>query len=58
MTIEEGVELMKRCVVEVQKRLVINLSNFKIKVVARDGVHILDDITAKNIAIAENQRGF
>jgi len=41
-TLEEGIEALKRCIAEVQQRLVISLPSFKARVVDEDGVR---DIT-------------
>lgn len=37
-SLEEGIETLKRCIAEVQTRLVISLPNFKARVVDKDGV--------------------
>ncbi|KAG8999121.1 Proteasome subunit beta type-4 [Tulasnella sp. JGI-2019a] len=37
-SLEEGLETLKRCIAEVQKRLVISLPSFKARVVDKDGV--------------------
>jgi len=37
-SLEEGVEVLKRCIAEVQKRLIVSLPNFKARVVDKDGV--------------------
>lgn len=43
-TLEEGVDMMKKCVAEIQKRMVINLPAFKLCVIDKDGARDLDDI--------------
>lgn len=48
MTQEQGYELMKKCVQEVQKRLIINLPNFKVQIIDKNGIRDLPDITAKS----------
>jgi len=40
--LEEGVEALKRCIAEVQQRLVLNLGSFKAKVVDKDGVRDIE----------------
>jgi len=40
---------MQDCVREVHKRLIINLPNFQVKLVDKDGIKRLDDITVKNL---------
>jgi 20S proteasome subunit beta 4 len=42
-------ELMKKCVAEIAKRLVINLPRFKVKKVDKDGVRFVADIDAKDL---------
>ncbi|GLG92284.1 hypothetical protein R5R35_008418 [Gryllus longicercus] len=53
MTVEEGYDLLKKCVREIQKRLVINQPNFKVQVVDKDGVRDLPPITAKALVLEE-----
>jgi len=50
MTRQQAYNLMMECVKEVQKRLVLNLPNFAITVVDKDGVHKMDPITSKMFA--------
>ncbi|KAH8339427.1 hypothetical protein KR074_008327 [Drosophila pseudoananassae] len=50
ITQAEAYDVLKKCVVEIQKRLVINLPNFTVSVVDKEGVRTLDPITAKNLA--------
>lgn len=42
MTVEEGVDVLRKCIGEIQKRLVINQPRFAIKVVSKDGIKIID----------------
>ncbi|XP_014613656.1 PREDICTED: proteasome subunit beta type-2-like [Polistes canadensis] len=51
MTEEEGYELMKKCVREIHKRLIVNLPNFQIKKVSKDGIKDMKPITAQNLAV-------
>lgn len=53
MTEEEGYEVLKKCVREVQKRLLVNLPNFKVQKVSKDGITDLPPIMAKNLAIED-----
>ncbi|XP_071443596.1 proteasome subunit beta type-2-like [Hetaerina americana] len=48
---EEGYELMKKCVREIHKRLIVNLPNFKVQMVDKNGIKDLPEITAKNLAL-------
>jgi len=41
-SLEEGVEVLKRCIRQVQERLVISLPQFKARVVDKDGVRDVD----------------
>lgn len=53
MSEEEGYELMKKCVREIHKRLIVNLPNFKVQKVSKDGVKNMTTITAKNLAVED-----
>ena len=44
MNEKEAYELLTKCVHQVQKRLVVNLPAFKVKIVRKDGISELDDI--------------
>lgn len=48
MTPDQGYDLMKKCVQEIQRRLIVNLPNFKIQVIDKNGVRDLPDITPKS----------
>uniref|UniRef100_A0A0K8TSM5 Proteasome subunit beta n=1 Tax=Tabanus bromius TaxID=304241 RepID=A0A0K8TSM5_TABBR len=50
LTQEEAYDVLKKCVAEVHKRLIINLPNFKVSVVDKDGIRNLDDITTQTLA--------
>lgn len=49
VTQEEAYDIFKKCVKEIQKRLIINLPNFKVTVVDKDGVKDLPMITARDL---------
>lgn len=49
ITQEEAYDILQKCVLEIQKRLIINLSNFKVAVVDKNGVRRLDDISSKSL---------
>lgn len=49
LTVDEAYDILKKCIKEIQKRLIVNLANFKVKVVDKDGVRILDDITSASL---------
>lgn len=44
MTKEEAYDLMKKCVQEVHKRLIVNLPNFKVQVIYQNGIQDLPNI--------------
>lgn len=48
MTKEEAYDLMKKCVQEVHKRLIINLPNFKVQIINQNGIQDLPNITPNN----------
>ncbi|KAG8236853.1 hypothetical protein J437_LFUL017218 [Ladona fulva] len=50
---EEGYELMKKCVREIHKRLIVNLPNFKVQMVDKNGIKDLPVISAKKLALEE-----
>ena len=52
-TEEEAYILMKRCVREIHKRLIVNLPNFKVQKVSKEGIKELEPITAKNLAMED-----
>ena len=52
MNKEEAYMLMIECVKEVQKRLILNLPNFAITIVDKDGVSKMDPINPQVIANA------
>jgi 20S proteasome subunit beta 4 len=53
MSQKDAYELMKKCVREINKRLIVNLPNFKVQLINKDGIQDLPSITAKNLAIEE-----
>ncbi|XP_076647805.1 proteasome subunit beta type-2 [Halictus rubicundus] len=52
-TEEEAYDLMKMCVREIHKRLIVNLPNFKVQMVSKDGVKELKPITTQSLAIED-----
>ncbi|XP_033209564.1 proteasome subunit beta type-2-like [Belonocnema kinseyi] len=51
MTEAEAYELMKKCVREIHKRLIVNLPNFKVQKISKDGIEELAPIMAQNLAV-------
>lgn len=49
ITQAEAYDILQKCVLEIQKRLIINLTNFKVAVVDKTGVRRLDDISSKSL---------
>jgi 20S proteasome subunit beta 4 len=48
---QQGLELMRKCVGEIGKRLVVNLPRFKVRIVDKDGIRSLEDINTKDLKI-------
>lgn len=51
MTIEEAYDVLVKCVKEIHKRVVINMANFKVKVITKSGIHDLENITTEKLAL-------
>ena len=49
MTQDEAYKLFQACVKEVQKRLILNLPNFAVQVIDKEGIRRMKDITVKNL---------
>lgn len=49
ITQDEAYDILKKCILEIQKRLIVNLNNFHVAVVDKAGVHRLEDITSKTL---------
>ncbi|KAL5015808.1 hypothetical protein ScPMuIL_005397 [Solemya velum] len=45
LTKEEAVKLLERCIEEIKNRFIINLPSFKVRVIDKDGIQDLPDIT-------------
>ncbi|GFG39406.1 hypothetical protein Cfor_08355 [Coptotermes formosanus] len=50
---DDAYEIMKKCVREIHKRLIVNLPNFKVQLIDKNGIHDLPPITAKHLAAEE-----
>lgn len=55
-TEKDGYALLKKCVQEIQKRLIVNLPNFKVQKISKDGIQDLQPITAENLALESGAR--
>jgi 20S proteasome subunit beta 4 len=51
MNFQQGYELMKKCVAEISKRLVVNLPTFAVRMVDKDGIHEIEPIEARKLVI-------
>ncbi|XP_051169674.1 proteasome subunit beta type-2-like [Leptopilina boulardi] len=51
MSEAEAYELMKTCVREIHKRLIVNLPNFKVQKISKDGITEMAPIMAQNLAV-------
>ena len=49
LTEEEAYDIKKKCVAEIQKRLIINLPNFQVKVLDKNGIHAMDVIKSQDL---------
>lgn len=49
ITEEEAYDVFKKCVTEIQKRVVINLPKFNVSVVDKNGIRELPQITSQNL---------
>jgi 20S proteasome subunit beta 4 len=52
MSREEAYVLMTDCIHEIHKRLIVNLPNFQVQVVDKNGITRMDDITIKKLPVA------
>uniref|UniRef100_A0A6B2E664 Proteasome subunit beta n=1 Tax=Phlebotomus kandelakii TaxID=1109342 RepID=A0A6B2E664_9DIPT len=50
ITQDDAYEILKKCVAEIQKRLIINLTTFNVAVVDKTGMKYLENITSKGPA--------
>lgn len=41
-SLEEGLDTLRRCISEVEKRLIVGLGKFKVKVVDKDGAREIE----------------
>ena len=51
MTVEEAYDVLKKCVAEIQLRLIVNLPNFQVKILDKNGIRDLDIIRSKDLKI-------
>ncbi|XP_012889501.1 PREDICTED: proteasome subunit beta type-2 [Dipodomys ordii] len=42
---EKAVELLRKCLEELQKRFILNLPTFSVRIIDRNGIHDLDNIS-------------
>ncbi|XP_026277827.1 proteasome subunit beta type-2 [Frankliniella occidentalis] len=49
MTVDEAYDVLRKCVTEIHKRLIVNLPNFKVQVIDKNGIRDLEPLTAKKL---------
>lgn len=49
MSVEEAYDVLRKCVAEIHKRLIVNLPNFKVQIVDKNGIRDLEPLTSKNL---------
>ncbi|XP_043573651.1 proteasome subunit beta type-2 [Chiloscyllium plagiosum] len=49
LTREEALELLKKCLQEIQKRFILNLPSFTVRIIDNDGVHDMEQIFVSKI---------
>ncbi|XP_038655994.1 proteasome subunit beta type-2 [Scyliorhinus canicula] len=49
LTREEAVELLKKCLQEIQKRFILNLPSFTVRIIDNNGVHDMDHISVSDL---------
>ncbi|GCB79593.1 hypothetical protein scyTo_0016982 [Scyliorhinus torazame] len=49
ITREEAVELLKKCLQEIQKRFILNLPSFTVRIIDNNGVHDMEQISVSNL---------
>ncbi|XP_072357249.1 proteasome subunit beta type-2 [Scyliorhinus torazame] len=49
LTREEAVELLKKCLQEIQKRFILNLPSFTVRIIDNNGVHDMEQISVSNL---------
>lgn len=49
MTRDEAYELLRDCIAEIHKRLIISLPNFQVQIIDKDGIKKLMDISIKDL---------
>ena len=42
LTVEEALDVMRKCVHEVQTRFLVNQPNFRVKVIDKDGIRVVN----------------
>lgn len=51
MSVEEGYDLLKKCVIEIRKRLILNLPNFRVQLIDKNGIKDMPPITPKVLGL-------
>ena len=51
LSVGEAYEILKKCVAEIQLRLIVSFPNFNVKILDKDGIRNLDVIKSKELTI-------
>ncbi|RWS22866.1 proteasome subunit beta type-2-like protein [Leptotrombidium deliense] len=51
MSVEEALDLLKRCINEIQKRLIVSLPVFKVSIIHKDHIKEMDDVKVDTKAL-------
>uniref|UniRef100_A0A4W3HSY3 Proteasome subunit beta n=2 Tax=Callorhinchus milii TaxID=7868 RepID=A0A4W3HSY3_CALMI len=49
LTREESLELLKKCLKEIQKRFILNLPSFTVRIIDKEGIHDMEQISVADI---------
>lgn len=57
LSLEDGLDVIRKCIAEVQKRLVISQPRFSIKMVSKDGIKVIDaaDLTTPGVKSSDEK---
>ncbi|KAG5443945.1 Proteasome subunit beta type-2 [Clonorchis sinensis] len=50
MTVDQAVDLLRSCAKEIQKRFIVNLDRYCVRLVTKDGISALPDLTNLSVA--------
>ncbi|XP_023165911.1 probable proteasome subunit beta type-2 isoform X2 [Drosophila hydei] len=55
LTIEGGQSIIRKCVAEIQNRLIVNLRHFEVYLVDKDGIRKLDSVGGKQVDLINQE---